>query len=181
MLNAHAAADSLLDGQWSEPTQEWQPSFESPGTRIGPYKLREQLGEGGFGVVYVAEQEQPVARKVALKIIKPGMDTREVIARFESERQALALMDHPYIAKVLDGGTTGLPGRPYFVMELVKGVPITDFCDEQQLSTRDRLRTVCRCLPRCAARPSEGDHPPRPEAVERYGRAARRPAGREGH
>ena len=149
LLRAHTAADSLLDYEGAEPTQKWQPFAESPGTQIGPYKLREQIGEGGFGVVYVAEQEQPVARKVALKIIKPGMDTREVIARFESERQALAMMDHPYIAKVLDAGTTDSPGRPYFVMELVKGVPITDFCDEQQLSSRERLELfvdVCRAV-----------------------------------
>ncbi len=149
LLSAHAAADSLLDCAVPERTQEWQQLMETPGTQIGLYKLREQIGEGGFGVVYVAEQVQPVARKVALKIIKPGMDTREVISRFESERQALALMDHPHIAKVLDAGTTGSPGRPYFVMELVKGLPITDFCDGGQLSTRERLELfvdVCRAV-----------------------------------
>src|SRR5689334_16070831 len=91
---------------------------EAPGTTVGPYKLREQIGEGGMGVVYVAEQSHPVRRKVAIKIIKPGMDTRQVIARFEAERQALAMMDHPNIARVFDGGTTP-SGRPYFVMELV--------------------------------------------------------------
>src|SRR5438067_12901689 len=94
---------------------------EGPGTQIGPYKLREQIGQGGFGVVFVAEQEKPVRRKVALKIIKPGMDTKDVIARFEAERQALALMDHPNVARVLDAGSTE-SGRPYFVMELVHGV-----------------------------------------------------------
>jgi serine/threonine protein kinase len=94
---------------------------------IGPYKLLEQIGEGGFGVVFMAEQQQPIRRKVALKVLKPGMDTRQVIARFEAERQALALMDHPNIAKVLDGGQTD-GGRPYFVMDLVKGVPITEYC-----------------------------------------------------
>src|SRR4029077_20231648 len=99
----------------------------------------EQIGEGGMGVVYVAEQSHPVRRKVALKVIKPGMDTRQVIARFEAERQALALMDHPNIAKVLDGGTTE-SGRPYFVMELVQGLPVTRFCDESNLSTADRLQ-----------------------------------------
>ncbi len=122
--------------------------LEKPGTQIGPYQLREQIGEGGFGLVFVAEQEQPVRRKVALKIIKPGMDTREVIARFEAERQSLALMDHPNIAKVLDAGTTE-QGRPYFVMELVKGVLITTFCDERKLSTRERLELfidVCRAV-----------------------------------
>ncbi len=111
---------------------------EGPGTRIGPYKLLQLIGEGGFGSVFMAEQEKPVARKVALKIIKLGMDTRQVVARFEQERQALALMDHPNIAKVLDAGATET-GRPFFVMELVKGQPITAFCDEGKLSIHDRL------------------------------------------
>ncbi len=106
---------------------------------IGRYKLLQDLGEGGFGVVFMAEQQEPVRRMVALKILKPGMDTREVIARFEAERQALALMDHPNIARVLDGGTTA-SGRPYFVMDLVKGIPITNFCDQNQLSTEARLQ-----------------------------------------
>jgi serine/threonine protein kinase len=101
-----------------------EPLSVQPGTLIGPYKLMEQIGEGGMGLVFVAEQQHPVRRRVALKVIKPGMDSRQVIARFEAERQALALMDHPHIAKVHDGGTTDT-GRPYFVMELVKGVPIT--------------------------------------------------------
>jgi eukaryotic-like serine/threonine-protein kinase len=114
------------------------PLTEKPGDRIGRYKLLEQIGEGGCGVVYVAEQEQPVRRRVALKVIKLGMDTRQVIARFEAERQALALMDHPNIAKVLDGGATET-GRPFFVMELVKGVRITDYCDKNNLSTTERL------------------------------------------
>src|SRR6266571_6206702 len=107
---------------------------EEAGDRIGAYKLLQQIGEGGFGVVWMAEQEQPVRRRVALKIIKMGMDTKEVIARFEQERQALAMMDHPNIAKVLDAGATQY-GRPFFVMELVRGVKITDYCDDQQLST----------------------------------------------
>ena len=111
---------------------------ERPGSTIGNYKLLQEIGAGGFGVVYMAEQQQPVKRKVALKIIKPGMDTREVIARFEAERQALALMSHPNIAQVFDGGTTA-SGRPYFVMELVKGIPITQFCDKSKLSTKRRL------------------------------------------
>jgi WD40 repeat protein/serine/threonine protein kinase len=111
---------------------------ERPGTVIGPYKLLEQIGEGGFGVVFMAEQSQPVRRKVALKVLKPGMDTRQVIARFEAERQALAIMDHPNIAHVFDGGETAA-GRPYFVMELVRGVPITDFCDQNHLPVRERL------------------------------------------
>jgi tRNA A-37 threonylcarbamoyl transferase component Bud32 len=108
------------------------------GDRIGRYKLLEKVGEGGWGVVYVADQEEPVRRRVALKVIKPGMDTRQVLARFEAERQALALMDHPNIARVLDGGTTDA-GRPYFVMELVRGIKITDYCDQDKLSTRERL------------------------------------------
>ena len=120
---------------------------ESPGALIGPYKLLQQLGEGGMGAVYLAEQSQPVRRLVALKIIKPGMDSRQVIARFEAERQALALMDHPNIARVFDGGTTE-SGRPYFVMELVKGVPITKYCDEHRLTPRQRLELF---LPVCLA------------------------------
>jgi serine/threonine protein kinase/tetratricopeptide (TPR) repeat protein len=121
---------------------------EGPGTQIGPYRLLEEIGEGGFGVVYLAEQTEPVKRRVALKIIKPGMDTREVIARFEAERQALALMDHPCIARVLDAGATDA-GRPYFVMELVKGISITDYCDQCHLATRDRLELflqVCQAI-----------------------------------
>ncbi len=115
---------------------------------IGPYRLMEQIGEGGFGLVFVAEQHQPVRRKVALKVIKPGMDTRDVVARFEAERQALALMDHPNIASVLDAGTTD-SGRPYFVMELVRGVPITDYCDASKLTPRERLALfvqVCQAV-----------------------------------
>ena len=116
---------------------------EGPGTVIGRYRLLQKIGEGGMGVVYMAEQEEPVRRRVALKIIKLGMDTRQVVARFEAERQALALMDHPNIAKVLDGGATAT-GRPYFVMELVRGAKITEYCDEAKLSTRDRLDLFIR-------------------------------------
>jgi serine/threonine protein kinase len=119
---------------------------EEVGTVIGPYKLMEQIGEGGMGVVYMAEQTQPVRRKVAFKIIKPGMDTKQVIARFEAERQALALMDHPSIARVLDAGATE-SGRPYFVMELVKGIPMTDYCDQHRLTIPERLRLFTQvCL-----------------------------------
>src|SRR6185437_5612209 len=107
---------------------------EGPGTVIGRYKLLEPIGEGGMGTVYMAEQSQPMRRKVALKVIKPGMDTKQVIARFEAERQALALMDHSSIAKVLDAGATE-GGRPYFVMELVHGIPITEYCDQCNLTT----------------------------------------------
>src|SRR4029079_15218675 len=115
-----------------------QPLTERPGTLIGPYKLMEQIGEGGMGLGFVAEQQEPVRRKVALKIIKPGMDTRDVIARFEAERQALAMMDHQNIARVLDAGATET-GRPYFVMELVKGIPITEYCNNNRLTPRERL------------------------------------------
>jgi eukaryotic-like serine/threonine-protein kinase len=121
---------------------------EKPGDRIGRYKLLQQIGEGGCGVVYMAEQEEPVRRRVALKVIKLGMDTKNVIARFEAERQALALMDHPNIAKVLDAGATET-GRPYFVMELVRGIKITDYCDQNSLSTHERLDLfiqVCRAI-----------------------------------
>jgi serine/threonine protein kinase len=124
------------------------PPGEGPGTRLGPYKLLEQIGEGGMGAVWMAEQQEPVRRRVALKIIKAGMDSAPVVARFEAERQALALMDHPHIAKVLDGGTTG-NGRPCFVMELVKGVPITEYCDQNQLTPRERLELfvpVCQAI-----------------------------------
>ncbi len=114
------------------------PQIDKPGTVLDRYKLLQVIGEGGFGVVYMAEQQEPIHRRVALKIIKLGMDTKQVIARFEAERQALALMDHPNIAKVLDAGATET-GRPYFVMELVKGVPITDYCDKNLLDTRQRL------------------------------------------
>lgn len=121
---------------------------EVPGTRVGPYKLLELIGEGGMGLVYAAEQEQPVCRRVALKIVKPGMDSRHVVARFEAERQALALMDHANIARVFDAGTTAA-GRPYFVMELVRGLPITEYCDKNQLTPRQRLELfipVCQAL-----------------------------------
>jgi serine/threonine protein kinase len=130
-------------------------SFEGPGTVIGPYKLLQQIGEGGMGTVYMAEQTEPVQRKVAVKVMKSGLDSRQVLARFEAERQALALMDHPNIAKVLDAGATsvdpgqGGAGRPYFVMELVKGVPITRYCDEHHLSPRERLQIfvpVCQAV-----------------------------------
>jgi serine/threonine protein kinase len=181
LLVARAERGSFLEAPALGPTIDHgvAPIAEGPGTVIGPYKLREQIGEGGMGVVYVAEQTQPVRRKVALKIIKPGMDTKQVIARFEAERQALAMMDHPNIAKVFDAGTTGIKdeggrlkdeqeaakqldssfiphpssfqpqGRPYFVMELVRGLPITEYCDGERLSIRERLELfvlVCRAV-----------------------------------
>src|SRR5262245_55672786 len=122
LLKANDEPASYLDRpavEFAQPTStiDYPPIAERPGSSVGPYKLMEQIGEGGFGLVFVAEQQAPVKRKVALKVIKPGMDTRQVIARFEAERQALALMDHPNIARVLDAGATD-SGRPFFVMEL---------------------------------------------------------------
>ncbi len=130
------------------PRTAYRAITEGPGTMIGRYKLLQQIGEGGMGVVYMADQEKPVRRRIALKIIKPGMDSAQVIARFEAERQALAMMDHPNIARVLDAGTTDT-GRPYFVMELVQGIPITKYCDDKQLDTRARLELfvqVCNAV-----------------------------------
>ena len=127
---------------------QFEPPAEQPGSMVGHYRLKERIAEGGMGAVYAAEQEWPVRRTVALKIIKPGMDTREVIARFEAERQALALMDHPHIAHVLDAGATD-SGRPYFVMQLVCGVPITEYCSQSRLSVRQRLELfldVCHAI-----------------------------------
>src|SRR5437016_5574067 len=141
LLRAHESAESFMDSPAVASRGETvavKPA-ERPGDRIGRYKLLQQIGEGGCGVVYMAEQEEPVHRRVALKVIKLGMDTKSVIARFEAERQALAVMDHPNIAKVLDAGATET-GRPYFVMELVRGVKITDYCDQNKLSTEERLQ-----------------------------------------
>ena len=150
LLGRYDQAGSFLESPAPElDTTRDPPSVtECPGTVIGPYKLLEQIGEGGFGVVFMGEQTQPVRRKVALKILKAGMATRQVIARFEAERQALALMDHPNIAKVLDAGATDM-GRPYFVMELVRGIPITQFCDDKRLTARERLGlfiSVCQAV-----------------------------------
>src|SRR5216683_435869 len=141
LLQAYEQAGDFLGrsaaGRPARAAQAFQ-AGEKPGDRIGRYKLLQQIGEGGCGVVYMAEQEEPVRRRVALKVIKLGMDTKQVIARFEAERQALALMDHPNIAKILDAGATET-GRPYFVMELVRGIKITDFCDQHNLTTEERL------------------------------------------
>ena len=139
LLRAHANPGSFL----ATPAAALFPAIghppaEDPGNSIGPYKLLEKIGEGGFGEVYMAEQQEPVRRKVALKIIKLGMDTEAVIGRFAAERQALALMDHPNIAKILDAGTTE-SGRPYFVMDYVRGIPVTEYCDQNELTTRERL------------------------------------------
>jgi serine/threonine protein kinase len=171
LLRAHLKAGKFLQGEASPRNEstglEQGTIAEQPGATIGPYKLLEQIGEGGFGIVFMAEQIRPLRRRVALKIVKPGMDTRQVIARFEAERQALALMDHPNIAKIFDAGTTAdrslrepdssrsepatmtESGRPYFVMELVRGVPITDYCDQHQLPVRQRLGlfvSICHAI-----------------------------------
>jgi serine/threonine protein kinase len=153
LLKAHDDPGSFLKSPAVKPvaavvTTADEPITERPGTVIGPYKLIEQIGEGGMGTVWMAQQTEPVKRLVAVKLIKPGMDSKQVIARFEAERQALALMDHPNIARVLDGGTTGA-GRPYFVMDLVKGVPITRYCDQHRLTPRQRLDLfipVCQAI-----------------------------------
>jgi serine/threonine protein kinase len=160
LLAAHDQANSFLETSAGDATSApgmqavatlapaHRAVTEGPGTVVGRYKLLQQIGEGGMGVVYMAEQEKPVRRRVALKIIKPGMDSQQVIARFEAERQALAMMDHPNIARVLDAGTTDT-GRPYFVMELVQGIPITQYCDDKQLNTRERLELfihVCNAI-----------------------------------
>jgi serine/threonine protein kinase len=159
LLRRHEAAGSFLEHPVADerPTgslaaePETSPrvalALEAAGTNIGPYKLVQQLGEGGMGTVWVAEQTEPVKRRVALKLIKPGLDSAQVIRRFEAERQALALMDHTNIAKVFDAGTT-LAGRPFFVMELIKGVPITRYCDELHLRVRERLELL---IPVCQA------------------------------
>ncbi len=173
-----------LDGEpadidFERTRDEPSPLGEGVGASIGPYKLVQKLGEGGMGVVWVAEQHEPVKRRVALKVIKPGMDSARILRRFEAERQALALMDHRNIAKVFDGGQTPC-GRPYFVMELVKGVPITRYCDELHLSLRERLELfvpVCQAIQHAAP---EGHHPPRHQARQRADGGAGRQADAQG-
>ncbi len=153
LIQAHCDAGSFFaededQGEGVDDTETPSVTGESAGRTIGPYKLLQQIGEGGMGIVFMAEQFKPVSRRVALKIIKPGLDTKEVIARFEAERQALSMMDHPNIAKVFDAGETE-NGRPYFVMELVRGVPITNYCDERKLTVRNRLQifiSVCNAV-----------------------------------
>ena len=149
LIDAHFQAGNFLESPpaWATRTVGSAPSTEDAGAEIGPYRLLQAIGEGGMGTVFMAEQTRPVRRTVALKIIKAGMDSRQVLARFAAERQALALMDHPNIAKVLDAGTTD-SRRPYFVMELVKGIPITGFCDKNRLTLRERLELF---IPVCQA------------------------------
>ena len=155
LLQAHQGAGSFLEKPTieagaaaavaEEPSGDClppRPDTEGPGARIGPYLLRERIGFGGMGTVYLAQQDNPVRRTVALKIIKPGMDSAQVVRRFQAERQALAMMDHPNIARVLDAGTTS-SGGPYFVMELVQGVAITNYCDDAQLTPRQATQAVC--------------------------------------
>lgn len=149
LLEIHEQEQSFLKSNGEPPPTEAIGELNvTSGQQIGRYKLLQKIGEGGFGVVFMAEQSRPVRRKVALKVIKPGMDTQAVVARFEAERQALAMMDHPNIARIFNGGATD-GGRPYFVMELVKGVPITEYCDKNELSTEQRLQlftTVCQAV-----------------------------------
>src|SRR5690242_5110952 len=152
LLEAHDRAGGFLDTPAPGLTylaQQGAPHIAiEPGTMIGPYRVLKQIGEGGIGIVFLAEQLQPVQRRVALKVIKLGMDTKQVIARFEAERQALAIMNHPNVAKIFDAGSTEA-GRPYFVMELVEGVPLTEYCDQNSLTIAQRLELftqVCRAL-----------------------------------
>jgi WD40 repeat protein/serine/threonine protein kinase len=150
LLEVNSISGAILDRPPVEPpaTAQFEPIDEQPGSVVGSYKLLQQIGEGGMGLVFMAEQQRPVKRKVALKIIKPGMDSKQVVARFEAERQVLALMNHPNIAQVYDAGATE-SGRPYFVMELVRGVPITQYCDENNLTPRERLElfvAVCHAV-----------------------------------
>jgi serine/threonine protein kinase len=149
LLRADSEAGNFMEEPPGAPrSRDVQAVGEKQGDRIGRYKLLQQIGEGGCGVVFMAEQEEPVRRKVALKIIKPGMDTRSVIARFEAERQALAMMDHPNIAKVFDAGATE-SGRSFFVMELIRGLKITEYCDQNSLTTPERLELfvqICQAV-----------------------------------
>lgn len=149
LIQLHAQSDALMDEPvFRAPNRGSHTTLENVGMRIGPYYLEEAIGEGGFGVVFLATQETPVRRKVALKVVKPGMDSRQVLARFDAERQALALMDHPGIARVYDAGATEF-GRPYFVMELVEGLSITKYCDRNMLNLTERLRLfvlVCNAI-----------------------------------
>src|SRR6516164_243438 len=149
LLAAHHRSRGPLDSPPLEgPTTAMPPTAERSGGNIGGYRLIELIGEGGMGEVWLAQQQEPVKRLVALKVIKAGLDSRQVLARFEAERQALALMDHPHIAKVLEAGATP-EGRPFFVMELVKGTPITKYCDEHRLTPKQRLELfvqVCQAV-----------------------------------
>ena len=163
--SAALAADKMDDGTDPELLTE------GCGTHIGYYKLLQKIGEGGCGYVYMAEQEKPVKRRVALKIIKLGMDTKGVIARFEAERQALAMMDHPNIARVLDAGATDT-GRPYFVMELVRGIKITEYCDQNQLDTGKRLDLFIQICQAIQHAHQKVHHPSRYQALQHHGHSS---------
>ena len=187
LLAAHDKTRGMLDASarptgWTEVAAELTPgsvrhAAELVGTTIADrYKLLEEIGAGGMGTVWKAEQKQPVRRTVALKLIKAGMDSRTVLSRFEVERQALAVMDHPNIARVLDGGTTE-SGRPFFVMEYVKGVPLTRYCDDAPPEYRPATRALPACVPGRPARPHQGCDPQRLEAQQHPGLPSRRPAG----
>ncbi|MEQ1831264.1 MAG: serine/threonine-protein kinase, partial [Pirellula sp.] len=138
LLEAHTQQNPLFDDAGVFAVQASERLFERPGMMIGPFRILEEIGEGGFGVIFLCEQIEPIRRRVAVKVLKPGLDSRQVVARFEAERQALAMMEHPNIARVLDAGLAP-SGRPYFAMELVQGIPITEYFDEQQLSIPKRL------------------------------------------
>ena len=186
LLDAHFRSQPLFDQPNPEvtvayaPKGAYAPNEQAGAVIAGRYKLLEEIGEGGMGTVWVAEQTQPVRRKVALKLIKAGMDSKSVIARFEAERQALAVMDHPNVAKVLDGGLTET-GRPFFVMEYVKGVPITEYCDATRLNVSERLHLFAQVCQAVQHAPSEGHYSPRSETLQHPGRALRRQAGAEDH
>ena len=155
LLAAHEISEGFLEHKKKSEFFEWANAFgdslpmdEKPGDLIGRYELSKKIGEGGWGVVWLADQREPISRQVALKILKLGMDTKEFIARFESERQALAMMDHPNIARIFDGGAT-VQGRPYLVMELVRGIPLTEYCDREALTIQDRVELfikVCQAV-----------------------------------
>ena len=175
------------DSTMPSTVSSWQASstadYEEPARPdvliAGRYTLQQKIGEGGMGEVWVAKQTEPVKRKVALKLIKTGMDSRAVLARFEQERQALAMMDHPNIARVLDGGLTP-SGQPFFVMELVNGLPLTKFCDEARLTPKERLELfvpICQAVQHAH---QKGNRPPRPEASQHPGHDHRRQADPQG-
>ena len=173
LLEAHDEAESATSASARRPAE-----LETP-ERIGPYRILELIGEGGMGAVYLAEQVAPIRRRVALKIIKLGMDTKEVIARFESERQVLALMNHPSIAQILDAGATER-GRPFFVMEYVKGIPIVEYCDRRRFGLTERLELFGRVLSAVQHAHQKGRDPPRPQAVEHPDHRSRWADGSEG-
>jgi hypothetical protein len=165
------SSEESAHGTTPKPTIRLDPSSvvagDKSGDRVGPCKLLQQIGEGGMGTVWMAEQQNPY-RRVAIKLVKIGMDTKQVLARFHAEQQALALMDHPNIARVFDAGATD-NGRPYFVMELVRGIPITAYCDREKLTTNERLDFACKGMSRRPARASEGGHSSGHQTLQHFG------------